>query len=243
MPVHDTVLDNADFKITDLKSLLITKDENNFMSHLELLRILFFRLNKLIDVDDLKLIEEIHIAQLESLKQKKPETSIGEIEQILRQKGGLTAILYAQIVNHEFSRKDKELLIECGYWVQLFDDLMDYKKDTNEGVRTLANQLSIEEFARLIDRQRNLVAEKLRKTQYPENRKFNFMFSIYYFEKLSNAYFQKISARNSYPTSGIGEIFNLFSSLLLIIPDLMKFEFDLAKEVQVQNEVRELGDD
>jgi hypothetical protein len=157
MPVHDTLLDNADFKITDLKSLLTLKDENNFMSHLELLRILFFKLNKLIDATDLELLEEIHVAQLESLKQKNPDTSLGEIEQILRQKGGLTAVLYAQIVNHEFSKKDKKMLIECGYWVQLFDDLMDYKKDKNEGVRTLANQFTKEEYLSILKRQRDEV--------------------------------------------------------------------------------------
>ncbi len=82
-------------------------------------------------------LQEVTQAQLDSIRQRNPEVSLAEVEDIEKRKGGGTLLLFALEVSPDLSEKRKECYRELGYLIQLLDDVTDEQKDRAEGISTI----------------------------------------------------------------------------------------------------------
>lgn len=223
MPIHDYLIDK---NLVDNNSISDILKSPNREANVELFRQLYFEIDKISDPQIRELLNTIHNAQIESLNQKSNVLDMQTLEKILREKSGWTGILFGYIVNQDTINKHHKLLFEVGYWVQLFDDMMDYSKDIKEGIRTFANIETNNQYQLRIHNQRMIVVNLLNKLKFSQQKIRDFLFSIFYFEKLSTTYYLRFMNRREYPKSGLGELWNFLTSLRFVFSDLVKFDLD-----------------
>ena len=85
-------------------------------------------------------IEKVHLAQKDSAKQFKTETSIEDIVDITKRKGGYSLLM----CRHYLVDPKNEMIDQCwfhlGGLIQMTNDLYDTYKDTQAGIHTFANK-------------------------------------------------------------------------------------------------------
>jgi hypothetical protein len=90
-------------------------------------------------------------AQIRSLNQSEVNDR-AVLERILADKGGLAFVQLIAGINPKMTEKDYAALYQTGYYLQLIDDYVDYDKDLQNGVNTLATlSPSRESYKQLID--------------------------------------------------------------------------------------------
>lgn len=86
------------------------------------------------------LAKKIHHAQVDSLKQKRADLALSELETITYNKGGYSMQLYRAALNEPFSMIDTKLYFKIGAIGQLENDIFDLHSDLIAGIHTLATQ-------------------------------------------------------------------------------------------------------
>ncbi|WP_377267630.1 hypothetical protein [Peterkaempfera sp. SMS 1(5)a] len=103
-------------------------------------------------------LQELHMYQCLSRRQREPDISLALIEEITRGKGAYANLVLCHLVRPEIPDADRELAMRLGSCLQLLDDYMDLPYDQFNGIVTLASarSLSLAEVAerlRLVCRQ------------------------------------------------------------------------------------------
>lgn len=123
-------------------------------------RALGSRLNKAVELaqdtfsqEALGALQDLSLAQRDSLLQREDNPDIHLVEEITRRKGGNTVLLFALEVNPSMDERRKACYLELGYLVQLLDDFQDRTLDKNDRIHTLATDLESVEFSHIVESQ------------------------------------------------------------------------------------------
>jgi hypothetical protein len=124
-------------------------------------------------------MENIHIAQKDSSFQFDKNTSVEKIIDITKRKGGFSLLMF----RHYLSDPKYTVLDECWYTlgglIQMTNDLYDTYKDTQEGIRTFANQLqNVEEIEAIYKKQKDVLKSQIQKLPMSMSRKIEFSILI-----------------------------------------------------------------
>ena len=84
--------------------------------------------------------ERVFEAQVESLKQKDPNTKWDDLFSITYKKGGESLLFYRCSFSTEISLQEIECLLKIGGLIQVCNDIFDVNKDIKEGIRTVATE-------------------------------------------------------------------------------------------------------
>lgn len=84
----------------------------------------------------LSTLDDLLLAQVDSVRQRDRQTGIDEISRITRSKGELTMLLMARTVQPNLTERSSRLYESIGYLVQLVDDMTDRQQDSMNGIVT-----------------------------------------------------------------------------------------------------------
>lgn len=161
------------FILADFKSKKLSKSELDRFSYLSVCAPLFDDLSDHWDLDQQHIVQLIagneidkmpalasekaekywqHIT--DNLNQRKEEKLLDLIPALAMeqrtdqssQKGALGMVLYATLMDDDFSNQEIEWLNRMGELGQMIDDIFDYYKDQEQGISTWAHQFSINEL-------------------------------------------------------------------------------------------------
>jgi hypothetical protein len=75
-------------------------------------------------------------SQANSIKQLNPNISYEEIIKISQKKNGNTSLMFASLIDEEWSKEESAVIYQSGFMGQLVNDTYDIFKDVNDGVQT-----------------------------------------------------------------------------------------------------------
>lgn len=87
-------------------------------------------------------LQQVHIAQIESLSQKE-KISIERLKEITRIKGGYSLLFYRTAIDIKLTEAESNVLFETGALMQLCNDIFDIYKDREDQIHTLATVCTI----------------------------------------------------------------------------------------------------
>lgn len=115
--------------------------EENLPGNVKLLAALNNEFNKIWKVSD-KYINQLKIAlewQSVSAKQLNPDITLDEIVTICREKNGNTSLMFAALIDEEWTEKELAFIYQSAIAGQLTNDAFDMYFDTQHGIRTYFN--------------------------------------------------------------------------------------------------------
>ena len=116
--------------------------ENNLPGNARLLVALNNELHKIFKVSD-KYINQLKVAlewQSESARQLDPAVTLDEIVTICREKNGNTSLMFATLIDEEWTEKESAFIYQSAIVGQLTNDSFDIYKDTQAGIYTYFNK-------------------------------------------------------------------------------------------------------
>jgi hypothetical protein len=78
-------------------------------------------------------------SQVASLRQMDPTITRDEIINVSKNKNGNTSLMFASLINEEWTQQEKDIIFYSGYIGQLVNDTFDVYKDVTAGVQTYIN--------------------------------------------------------------------------------------------------------
>ncbi len=119
-------------------------------------------------------------AQVRSKKQFDKNINQKEVDDICKQKGGLSMLFLRSMINGEITAVEKNAWFELGGFVQYCNDAQDLYKDLNKNVRTFASTRSdLEIIANDLDTQKAIAFSLIKNTSFQLERKDNFLFTLH----------------------------------------------------------------
>ncbi len=137
-------------------------------------------LNQVVDrADYWYAMENIHIAQKDSSLQFDNNTSVEKIIDITKRKGGYSLLMCRHyLLDPKFKELD-ECWYTLGGLIQMTNDLYDTYKDTQEGIRTFANQLqNIAEIESIYQKQKDTLRLQIQQLPISNTKKTEFSILI-----------------------------------------------------------------
>ncbi len=124
-------------------------------------------------------LQKTHQAQKDSNKQFDDNTSIEEIIDITKRKGGYTLLM----CRHYLNDSSNDLIDQCWYklggLIQMTNDLFDTYKDTVNGINTFATKLkNIESIAAIYNEQQTALNENIKRLPFDEKKKIEFAINM-----------------------------------------------------------------
>lgn len=180
--LYDDLIDNKKISEADLNEMFYYPEKvnpNNFNERV----LVAMHLDLLNQVQDKnaywKVIEAIHIAQKDSVKQFDANTNIEQIIDITRRKGGYTLVMCRHYLMNSIVNNSDDCWYALGGLIQMTNDLFDTYKDTQEeGIHTFANKLqTVDEIKDVYLNQVNIFKQSI--INLPVTRFKKIQFSIY----------------------------------------------------------------
>ncbi len=180
--LYDDLIDNNKTDETKLNQIFYHPEKvvPDSFNELVLVNMHMDLLNQVVDkADYLYAMENIHIAQKDSVLQFDQNTSIEKINDITNRKGGFSLLMCRHyLIDSKFTVLD-ECWYTLGGLIQMTNDLFDTYKDTQEGIRTFANQLdNIEEIRSIYQKQKDTLKSQIQKLPMSMSRKIEFSILI-----------------------------------------------------------------
>jgi len=143
-PLMDDFFDKDKRDLSEIRSLIFQPSSfvpQNDSEHLakfilEKLHALVHPLNADWKETAVKLLE----AQQRSTQQANPDLSKAEVEQICYDKGGFTLMMGRVLLANPVASIEQEAIMNLGYLIQFVDDIFDIWEDSQNGIKSLANQ-------------------------------------------------------------------------------------------------------
>jgi hypothetical protein len=169
--LFDDLIDKKDISENYIKKLIEQPYEHTGNDTHEKLFLHFGR-KVLENSADTGLIKKYYInvfdAQISSKKQKLPETSIREIEDITYLKGGHSFLFYCSIFGPINNAKENETIFKLGALMQLENDIFDIYKDSQDGIRTLVTcEKSMKHLRKIYQELMDEIVQLAQQTGYP----------------------------------------------------------------------------
>jgi hypothetical protein len=139
-PINDWIFDNPKYADSDLHHLTFNADSQNIKgkyesNYVRLIEILKTRVD---NPEFEKYSEKVFNAQIKSRVQRTALNSINELDEVTRNKGGVSFLFYISTTKKILTDQQKEFVFSFGALVQLIDDIFDVYNDGKEGTETLA---------------------------------------------------------------------------------------------------------
>jgi hypothetical protein len=145
MILHDTLLDSKKLSIEEINAIVHHPEDfiSNSFNESVLKEVLIQMQERVPDKKQyLEDVDKIQRAQIDSLRQFDPLTSMEDLIQIAKNKGGYTFYMYRHFMQIPFEKEIRDCLFQLGGLIQMTDDILDIHKDFIEGIRTFANSSS-----------------------------------------------------------------------------------------------------
>jgi hypothetical protein len=124
-------------------------------------------------------IEKVHLAQKDSAKQFKKETSIEDIIDITKRKGGYSLLMCRHYLTDPVNENIDACWYALGGLIQMTNDLYDSYKDTKEGIYTFVNkQQELAHIEMIYMDQKRLLNNSISKLPVTTNTKLKFAIKI-----------------------------------------------------------------
>ncbi|MCB0488285.1 MAG: hypothetical protein R2820_12750 [Cyclobacteriaceae bacterium] len=181
----DLIIDDVELSDEEIKELKKPLDLNNSRNEVqqlytEVYRAFFASMPDERNNEVAHYYEKLFDAQVMSKRQFDPNISKEEVDLVCREKCGYNFLLLRAIVGDEISAKERETWYEVGALVQFCNDAQDMHKDLQKGMRTFASvRPGIDTIVRDLDRQRKIAFALVTKTPFEEDRKDEFLFSLF----------------------------------------------------------------
>lgn len=151
----------------------------------------------------IQLIKKIHKVQLDSIEQHSVNISEKRIHELTLLKGGYTQLLLCYLINPNMSKKEENILINLGGWIQYIDDFEDKEKDEKDGIYTFATHPKTKDDAeKYIEKFREKTFKEFMTLPYKNHKKKLFLFRYYLFSLgtrlILSLYYKKTSLFKSF---------------------------------------------
>lgn len=83
----------------------------------------------------MRILNDMHIAQMQSMRQKLQNPDQETLLEISKQKGGIAMLCYTGFLKNQ-TAEERKVLGMIGAWFQIADDYSDIENDTKQGIRT-----------------------------------------------------------------------------------------------------------
>lgn len=119
-------------------------------------------------------------AQVRSKKQFDQNVTQKEVDDICKQKGGLSMLFLRSMINGKITAIEKDAWFELGGFVQYCNDAQDLYKDLNKNLRTFAStRPDLEIIANNLDKQKVIAFSLIKNTSFQIEKKDNFLFTLH----------------------------------------------------------------
>jgi len=139
----DDLVDDYNWTLNQILDIIFNNHkEQGLPGNVKLLVALNNEFNKIWKVTD-KYINQLTVAltwQSASAKQLDPATTLDEIVTICREKNGNTSLMFATLIDEEWSEKELAFIYQSAIVGQLTNDAFDVYKDTHSGIYTYFNK-------------------------------------------------------------------------------------------------------
>ncbi len=184
--LFDDFFDKTQFPVEQLKEMLDDPFKYNTTTSLEDLFIDFLKTVHLnIHATDFfnDMFNKVYHAQVESLKQLKPDISYEEIKRITFNKGGYSLLFYRSAFNNNLVENEYNALFNLGALMQLCNDIFDVYKDEKQKIRTLVTATdNTDNFRNIFNKQITKTYEMVKTLDYKEKniKMFLSKFSLFF---------------------------------------------------------------
>jgi hypothetical protein len=179
--LYDEIIDEQKMDEDALDSLFNHPENANPANFNE--KILVYIHQRLLnEVDDKesywKSLENTHQAQKDSKKQFDAQTTINEILDITKRKGGHTLLMCRHYINEPTNLRIDECWYTLGGLIQMTNDLFDTYKDTQNGIETFATKIKnidsikaiyLEQASKLFSNIKMLPVDNIKKIEFAIN--------------------------------------------------------------------------
>lgn len=139
----DDLVDDYNWTQDEVFNLIFNNSqEKGLPGNAKLLIALNNELNRTLKISD-KYVEQLKVAlqwQSESARQLDPSITIDEIVKICRQKNGNTSLMFATLIDEEWTEQERLFIYNSAIVGQLTNDSFDIYKDTLAGIHTCFNK-------------------------------------------------------------------------------------------------------
>ncbi len=126
-----------------------------------------------------EVVKQIHLAQKDSAKQFNAHTSLDELVDITKRKGGYSLLMCRHYLTDPFNENIDDCWYSLGGLIQMTNDLYDTYKDTKEGIYTFANtQRELPSIELIYSNQKRLLNSSISKLSVPKSDKLKFAIKI-----------------------------------------------------------------
>jgi hypothetical protein len=164
--LYDQLLDEQKINETALNNLFFHPDQSNPENFNEkvLVELHLSLLNCVSNKEAYwEIIRQVHLAQIDSLKQFNSSIEMTDIENITIRKGGYSLLMCRHFLKDQMSVEVDACWFEIGALIQMTNDLYDTYKDSKEGISTFANRIdSIDEIAKIYNKQKQHFLSKIK---------------------------------------------------------------------------------
>jgi hypothetical protein len=139
-------------------------------------------------------------SQADSIKQLNPAINYNEIIKISKEKNGNTSLMFASLIDEEWTKEELKVIYQSGFMGQLVNDTYDIFKDQNDGVQTYIQRHKTineaEEF--FINEWKNLYSliNKSNITKTQKNKLINRFACMHAYALVAFDQFQKLEDQN-----------------------------------------------
>ncbi len=173
--LYDDIVDQKLLTAAALDSLFEYPEKANQQNVQErLLATLHLKLlSRVNDIEKYKeVLNNIHQAQKDSIKQFDKNISLEEILSITKRKGGYSLLMCRHYLNLNSSKRMDDCWYNLGVVIQMTNDLFDIYKDMQDGIYTFANTaINYESVFTLFENQVNLFKQSIQNLDYVKAKK------------------------------------------------------------------------
>lgn len=132
-------------------------------------------------------------AEKNSRKLKDPHLDAAQVSEIIKNKGGISLLIYRSLMHTALSEKEREVLWLAGAFTQLIDDLFDLPWDMRNHTQTSATICTtFSEIRSRLEAHYSLLITSLKNSELDQRNCREFAFVFYIFKLGADAYIRQI---------------------------------------------------
>lgn len=184
--LFDDFFDKTQLPVEQVKEMIDDPFNYNTNTSLEKLFIYFLKTvhQNLSSIDFFNdMFNKVYHAQIDSLKQLKPDINYEEIKRITFNKGGYSLLFYRSAFNNNLAKNEFNATFNLGALMQLCNDIFDVYKDEKQKIRTLVTATdNTDNFRNIFNEQITKTYEMVKTLDYKEKniKMFLSKFSLFF---------------------------------------------------------------
>jgi len=198
LALGDVYCDDTTISFEKMQLMLEEPHQTNPVHSIDRLFLEIYK-DLLIELDDTQQVFFHHTliqgfdAEKDSRKLKDPNLDAAQVSRIIKNKGGISLLIYRSLMHTPLSEKEREVLWLTGAFTQLIDDLFDLSWDMRKHTQTSATICTtFSEISRQLEAHYQLLIASLKNSELNPDNCREFAFVFYIFKLGAEAYIKQI---------------------------------------------------